>query len=55
MTVNEPTIRFKVVIPHEWSNKEKGDFWEDVSADLFRKYGWEVTQGMEFDGIQTDK
>ncbi|PSB34498.1 hypothetical protein C7B69_06155 [filamentous cyanobacterium Phorm 46] len=54
MTVNEPKIRFKVVIPHEWSNKEKGDFWEDVSADLFHSYEWEVIQNIEFDGMQTD-
>ena len=54
MTVNEPTIKFKIVIPDEWSNKEKGDFWEDVSAALFRKYRWEVTQNIEFAGMQTD-
>ena len=54
MTVNEPTIRFKIVIPDEWSNKEKGDFWEDVSAALFRQYQWEVTQNIEFEGMQTD-
>ncbi|PHX57031.1 hypothetical protein CP500_002260 [Tychonema bourrellyi FEM_GT703] len=54
MTVNEPTIRFKIVIPNEWSNKEKGKFWEDVSADLFPKYVWEVTQNIEFAGMQTD-
>lgn len=54
MTVNEPTIRFKIVIPDEWTNKKIGEFWEDVSADLFRKYRWEVTQNIEFDGMQTD-
>lgn len=54
MTVNEPTIRFKLVIPSEWNNLEIGKFWEDVSADLFRKYQWEVTQNIEFDGMQTD-
>ena len=54
MTVNEPTIRFKVVIPHEWTNSQKGAFWEDVSADLFRKQRWQVTKNIEFDGMQTD-
>ncbi len=56
MTVNEPTIRFKIVIPDEsqWTNKQRGDFWEDVSAALFRQQQWEVTQNIEFDGMQTD-
>ena len=51
MTVNEPKIRFKVVIPYEWSNKEKGDFWEDVSADLFDKQRWELIPNIDFDGM----
>lgn len=55
MTVNEPTIRFKIVIPeHEWNNSQKGKFWEDVSAHLFRKYRLKVIQNIEFDGMQTD-
>ena len=56
MTVNEPTIRFKIVIPDEsqWTNKQRGTFWETVSADLFRKQRWKVTQDIEFEGMQTD-
>lgn len=54
MTVNEPTIRFKIVIPHKWTNKERGDLWEDVSADLFHQQQWKVTQNIEFVGMQTD-
>jgi hypothetical protein len=54
MTINEPNIRFKLVIPHQWSNKQKGTFWETVSADLFRKQRWKVTPGIEFEGMQTD-
>jgi hypothetical protein len=54
MTINEPTIRFKIVIPHKWTKKEKGTFWEDVSADLFTKEQWNVTQNIEFGGMQTD-
>ena len=56
MTVNEPTIRFKIVIPDEsqWINKQRGTFWETVSADLFRKQRWKVTQDIEFEGMQTD-
>lgn len=54
MTINEPTIRFKIVIPHKWTNKERGDLWEDVSADLFHQQQWKVTQNIEFVGMQTD-
>ncbi|MCC3591219.1 restriction endonuclease [Microcoleus sp. PH2017_28_MFU_U_A] len=54
MNVNEPKIRFKVVILPEWNNKEKGNFWEEVSADLFSQYDWKVIENIEFDGMQTD-
>lgn len=53
MTVNAPIIRFQVVIPDEWTNNQRGKFWEDVSADLFRKFRWEANS-IEFDGMQTD-
>ena len=51
MNVNEPKIRFKVVILPEWNNKEKGNFWEEVSADLFSQYDWKVIENIEFDRI----
>lgn len=28
MNVNELKIRFKVVIPPDWDNRQKGKFWE---------------------------
>ena len=54
MTVNELKIRFKVVIPPEWDNPQKGKFWEEISAPLFRKFDWEVIENIEFDGMQID-
>ncbi len=54
MTVNEPKIKIKVVVPNQWTNKEKGTLWEDVVADLFRKQRWEVTPDIGYGGMQTD-
>lgn len=54
MTINEPNIRFKVVVPDQWKNKERGTFWEDVVADLFRKQRWKVTPDIGYGGMQTD-
>lgn len=54
MTVNELKIRFKVVIPPEWDNRQKGKFWEEISAPLFRRHRWEVIENIEFQGMQTD-
>ena len=54
MTVNELKIRFKVVIPPEWDNRQKGKFWEEISAPLFRRHRWEVIKNIEFQGMQTD-
>ena len=54
MNINEPTIKFKVVIPEDWTNRKKGKFWEDVSASLFKQNDWKVDQNIEFDGMQTD-
>lgn len=46
--------RFKIIIPEEWSNRQKGEFWEDVSAPLFRRHRWKAIQDVEFEGMQTD-
>ena len=27
--------RFKIILPNEWSNRDKGKFWEDVAAPLW--------------------
>ena len=54
MTVNKPTIRFKIVIPDEWNSNQKGKFWEEISAKLFDKKNWKVIENIEFIGMQTD-
>jgi hypothetical protein len=54
MMVNEPSIRFKIVLPSEWNNQKKGNFWEKISAALFREQKWEVIENIEFIGMQTD-
>lgn len=54
MTANEPTIRFKIVIPDEWNSNQRGKFWEEISAPLFRRHRWEVIENIEFQGMQTD-
>jgi DNA polymerase III delta prime subunit len=54
MTGNELKIRFKVVIPPEWDNRQKGKFWEEISAPLFRRHRWKVIENIEFQGMQTD-
>ena len=54
MTVNELKIRFKVVIPTEWDSRQKGKFWEEISAPLFRRHRWKVIQDIKFQGMQTD-
>lgn len=46
--------KFKVVIPNDWSNKQKGDFWEKVVADLFRQQGWKVRENISITGMQID-
>lgn len=46
--------RFKVVVPKEWDKRTKGKYWEDLSAPLFRKQRWQVTNDIEFAGMQAD-
>lgn len=46
--------KFKVVIPNDWSNKQKGDFWEKVVAYLFRQQGWKVRENISITGMQID-
>ncbi|MEH2248790.1 restriction endonuclease [Nostoc sp.] len=46
--------RFKVILPREWNNRQKGQFWEDIAAPLFRQQRWKVLQDVEFEGMQTD-
>ncbi|BAT56604.1 hypothetical protein NOS3756_56160 (plasmid) [Nostoc sp. NIES-3756] len=46
--------RLKIILPEDWSNNDKGRFWEDIVTPLFRQQRWEALQNVEFEGMQTD-
>ena len=52
--LNNIKKRLKIILPTDWSNKEKGGFWEDIVAPLFGQMRWEALQDIEFEGMQTD-
>ncbi|MEH2306512.1 restriction endonuclease [Nostoc sp.] len=47
-------LMFKMLIPDSLSKKEKGDFFEAVTAHLFRQRGLKVTQNVRLPGVQID-
>lgn len=48
------TKRAKVIVPENWDKHQKGKFWEKLVADLLRKRGFTVVQGIEFTGMEAD-
>ncbi|NET41256.1 restriction endonuclease [Okeania sp. SIO2B3] len=48
------TTKFKVIVPKDWSKKNKGDFWENTVANLFRQQRWEVCERISFTGSEID-
>jgi Holliday junction resolvase-like predicted endonuclease len=52
--VSKPKIRFIVVTPKNLSSNQKGKFWEEVSAELFRQQGWKVIPDRRPTGMQLD-
>ncbi|WP_371357516.1 restriction endonuclease, partial [Hydrocoleum sp. CS-953] len=48
------TKNFKVIVPKNWTPKQKGDFWEKTVADLFRQLRLEVSERISFTGSEID-
>ncbi|MBD2126068.1 restriction endonuclease [Microcoleus sp. ZQ-A2] len=46
--------QFKVIIPTDWENDQKGKFFEDLMAELIRKRGWCVKKRLRFTGMEID-
>jgi hypothetical protein len=47
-------LMFKMLIPDSLSKKEKGDFFEAVTARLFTQRGLKVTPNVRLPGVQID-
>jgi Restriction endonuclease len=45
---------FKVLVSSQWNKKEKGDFFEDLMAPVFKRQRWDVTSNVAFEGMQVD-
>lgn len=45
---------FKIVIPPDWTKKEKGNFFEKLMTPIFKRQRWDVTHNVAFEGMQVD-
>ncbi|MBU7587029.1 MAG: restriction endonuclease [Nostoc sp. TH1S01] len=45
---------FKILVPLDFSKKEKGDFFENLMAPVFQCQRWEVIKNIAFEGMQVD-
>ncbi|WP_177176144.1 restriction endonuclease [Trichormus sp. NMC-1] len=54
MNYDHTNLIFKMLIPNSLSKKAKGDFFEEVTACLFRQRGLEITHNIRLPGVQID-
>lgn len=54
MDIEQITKIAKVIVPDNWDNNQKGQFWENLVADLLRQRGFHVIERIEFTGMEAD-
>lgn len=56
MSINSDQVNlmFKMLIPSTLNKKEKGDFFEVVTACLFKRQRWEINRNVREPGVQID-
>jgi Holliday junction resolvase-like predicted endonuclease len=55
--MNRTTILEKsleIIVPHEWSNDQKGSYLEGIAAQILRRQSYEVTERIRFTGMEID-
>lgn len=56
MSINydQVNLMFKMLIPNKLTKKEKGDFFEAVTACLFKRQRWKINRNEREPGVQID-
>lgn len=47
-------IRLEIVVPKTWSNTKKGQFFEDLIAEMLQQQGWHIKKRMRCTGMEID-